>query len=156
MEKLCKDLKSTYDTNILDNEDKIVQDEFLKVSRENRINKGNKVLMQLICNHYDKSVQKPTAEFIGGPFTLSIHWHPGFKKMIYIFGEQHANITDCDKFKKDANTILIEDYLYNLMLTTDVFLDIYLEIFSYQDGEYNMRRVYSDGRSNELFKKFKK
>ena len=155
MEKLCEHLKSTYDTKILDNESAIVQQEFLNVSLKNRNNPGRKVLMQLICNHYDKSVQKPTAEFIGGPFTLSIHWHPGFKKMIYIFGESHANIRDCDKFKKDANSILIEDYLYNLMLTTDVFLDIYLEIFSYQDREYNMRRVYPDGRPNELFKKFK-
>ena len=158
MENLCKELRYTYDTNILDNEDEIVQDEFLKVSRENRdntTNPGRKVLMQLICNHYDKSVKKPTAEFIGGPCTLSIHWHPGFKKMIYIFGESHANITDCDKFKKDANTILIEDYLYNLMITTDVFLDIYLEIFSYQDGEYNKYRGYVAGRGNELFKKFK-
>ena len=40
MEKLCKDLTSTYDTNILDNEDKTVQDEFLNVSRKNRKNKG--------------------------------------------------------------------------------------------------------------------
>jgi len=105
MEKLCKELTSTYDTNILDNEDKTVQDKFLNVSRKNRKNKGGKkVLMQLICNHYDENVQKlkPNAEFIGGPKTLSIHWHPGFKKMIYIFGEWHANITDCDKFEKDS------------------------------------------------------
>ena len=156
IEKLCKDLKTSYDTNILDNESDIVQQEFLNVSLKNRTNSGRKVLMELICNHYDKSVQKPIAEFIGGPFTLSIHWHPGFKKMIYIFGELHSNITDCDKFEKDANTILIEDYLYNLMLTTDVFLDIYLENFSYQNGEYNKSKEYVPGRSNELFKKFKK
>ena len=156
IEKLCEHLKSTYDTNILDNESDIVQQEFLNVSLKNRTNPGRKVLMELICNHYDKSVQKPIAEFIGGPFTLSIHWHPVFKKMIYIFGEVHSNITDCDKFEKDANTILIEDYLYNLMLTTDVFLDIYLENFSYQNGEYNKYKAYVPGRVNELFKKFKK
>ena len=84
IENLCKELKATYDTNILDNESDIVKKEFLNVSLKNRNNKGNKVLMQLICNHYDKSVQKPSAEFIGGPKTLSIHWHSGFKKMIYI------------------------------------------------------------------------
>jgi hypothetical protein len=40
MEQLCKDLTTTYDTNILDNQYPIVQQEFLKVSRKNRNNKG--------------------------------------------------------------------------------------------------------------------
>ena len=160
IEKLCKDLKTSYNTNILDNESQIVQNEFLKISRQNRnntTNPGRKVLMELICNHYDKNIikLKPIAQFIGGPKTLSIHWHPVYKKMIYIFGEWHSNITDCDKFEKDANTILVEDYLYNLMLTTDVFLDIYFEFISYKNGQYPYE-PYVDGRSNELFKKFRK
>ena len=160
IEKLCKDLKTSYNTNILDNESQIVQNEFLKVSRQNRnntTNPGRKVLMELICNHYDKNIMKlkPIAQFIGGPKTLSIHWHPVYKKMIYIFGEWHANITDCEKFEKDANMILVEDYLYNLMLTTDVFLDIYFEFISYKNGQYPYE-PYVDGRSNELFKKFRK
>jgi hypothetical protein len=156
IEKFCEQLTSTYNTNILDYEDKSVQDEFLKFSLKNRNNKGFKnVLMELICNHYDKRVKKPKAEFIGGPKTLSIHWHPVYKKMIYIFGEWHSNNVDCDKFEKDPNTILIEDYLYNLMLTTDVFLDIYFEFLSYKNGEYE-RELYVPGRTNELFKKFRK
>jgi hypothetical protein len=156
IEKFCEHLTSTYNTNILDYEDKSVQDEFLKFSLKNRNNKGFKnVLMELICNHYDKRVKKPNAEFIGGPKTLSIHWHPVYKKMIYIFGEWHSNNVDCDKFEKDPNTILIEDYLYNLMLTTDVFLDIYFEFLSYKNGEYE-RLLYVPGRTNELFKKFRK
>ena len=158
IEKLCKDLTSSYDTNILDIEPDIVQQEFRTVSCKNRNNKaGKKVLMELICNHYDERIQKqkPTAKFIGGPKTLTIHWHPVYKKLIYIFGEWHANITDCDKFEKDANTILVEDYLYNLMLTTDVFLDIYFEFISYKNGQY-AHEPYVDGRLNELFKKFRK
>jgi len=158
-EKFCENLISTYDTNILDYEDKTVQDEFLNVSRKNRNrkNKGKKVLMELICNHYDERVKKlkPNAEFIGGPKTLSIHWHPIYKKMIYIFGEWHSNNVDCEKFEKDPNTILIEDYLYNLMLTTDVFLDIYFEFLSYKNGEYDFLFSYVPGRANELFKKFR-
>ena len=162
IEKLCKHLKTTYDTNILDNESDVVQKEFLNVSLENR-NNGRKVLMKLICNHYDKMVQKPTAEFIGGPKTLTIHWHPGYKKMIYIFGEwRHTNgITDCEKFKEDSkqdtNTILIEDYLYNLMLTTDVFLDIYFEFISYKQGENEYELYEPPGhRSHKIFNKFRK
>ena len=88
IEKLCKDLTSSYDTNILDIEPDIVQQEFRTVSCKNRNNKaGKKVLMELICNHYDERIQKqkPTAKFIGGPKTLTIHWHPVYKKLIYIF-----------------------------------------------------------------------
>jgi hypothetical protein len=158
IEKLCKNLIATYNTNILDSESDIIQKEFLDVSlrnRDNTTNKGKKVLMELICNHYDESVNKPTAEFIGGPKTLTIHWHPVYKKMIYIFGEWHSDITDCEKFEKDANTILIEDYLYDLMLTTDVFLDIYFEFIPYIGGRYSIN-PYADGRSRELFKKFQK
>ena len=156
MEQLCKDLTTTYDTNILDNESGIVQQEFLKVSRKNRNNKGGKqVLRQLICNHYDESVKKPTADFIGGPKTLTIHWHPIFKKMIYIFGEWHANSMDCNIFNKDAVTVRAEDYLYDLMLSTDVFLDIYIELESYKGEEY-LYEPYAPGRTDELFKKFRK
>ena len=49
MEKLCKELTSTYDTNILDNEDKTVQDKFLNVSR--KIEKI-KVEKKFLCNLY--------------------------------------------------------------------------------------------------------
>ena len=108
-QNLCKDLKATYDTNILDIESDDIQKEFLNVSLENKETKGRKVLMKLICNHYDEMVRanKPIADFIGGPKTLSIHWHPVYKKMIYIFGEWHSNTTDCEE---DSNSSLIEDY----------------------------------------------
>jgi hypothetical protein len=162
IEQLCKDLKTTYDTNILDNESDVVQKEFRDVSLENTnitTNNGRKVLMKLICNHYDEMIQKPTAEFIGGPKTLTVHWHPGYKKMIYIFGEwRNTNSTDCEKFKEDSkqdiNTILIEDYLYNLMLTTDAFLDIYFEFISYKEGENEYEPP--GHRSHKIFNKFRK
>ena len=158
LEDLCKELIGTYDTNILDNESELVQKEFLDVSRKNRnntTNPGKKVLMKLICNHYDENVKKPIAKFIGGPKSLTIHWHPVYKKIIYIFGEWHANIMDCKTFKKDAVTIPVEDYLYNLMLSTDVFLDIYIELELYKGGEY-LREPYVPGRTHELFKKFRR
>ena len=154
----CNELINTYDTNILDNQPEIVQKEFLNISFKNRnniTNPGKKVLMELICNHYSKSVKKPTAEFIGGPKTLSIHWHPVYQKIIYIFGEWHDSVMDCKKFKKDATTVPAEDYLYDLMLSTDVFLDIYIELESYTGEEY-LYSPYTPGRTDELFKKFRK
>jgi len=158
IEELCKKLIDTYDTNILDIQPKILQTQFLDVSLENRNNKtnpGKKVLMELICNHYSKRVKKPTAEFIGGPKNLTIHWHPVYQKIIYIFGEWHSDIMDCEIFKKDAVTVPAEDYLYDLMLSTDVFLDIYFEFISYKGGEY-ISEPYINSRTDELFKKFRK
>ena len=111
--------------------------------------------MELICNHYSETVNKPIAEFIGGPKTLSIHWHPVYQKIIYIFAEWHANIMDCKTFKEDAVTVPVEDYLYDLMLSTDVFLDIYFEVKLYKGGEYSHSTPYVPGRINELFKKFR-
>ena len=175
LEKLIEELINTYDTNILDNQPDIVQKEFLNISLKNNL-KGqaravdeiatsNQVLMQLICNHYDKSVKKPIADFIGGPKSLSIHWHPEYKKIIYIFGEKHAKTMDCETFDKDADTYPIEDYLYDLMVSTDVFLDIYFE-FPFPDQEefksdkYNINSydnyVSTTNRLGEIFNKFKK
>ena len=175
LEKLIEELINTYDTNILDNQPDIVQKEFLNISLKNNLNgqaravdeiaTSNQVLMQLICNHYDKSVKKPIADFIGGPKSLSIHWHPEYKKIIYIFGEKHAKTMDCETFDKDADTYPIEDYLYDLMVSTDVFLDIYFE-FPFPDQEefksdkYNINSydnyVSTTNRLGEIFNKFKK
>lgn len=155
IETLCKQLTNTYDTNILDNQPDHIQDEFLNVSLQNRnniTNPGKKVLMELICNHYNKLLKKPTAEFIGGPKTLSIHWHPFFQKIIYIFGEWHNNNMDCEK---DAVMVPVEDYLYNLMLSTDVFLDIFIELRSYKGGEYLYNPYNKGRRTSELFEKFR-
>jgi hypothetical protein len=151
-EEVCEDITNTYDTNILDNQSEIVQKHFLDISLKNmnnKINPGKKVLMKLICNHYSPIVKKPIADFIGGPKTFSIHWHPVYKKIIYIFGEWHANNMDCKTFKKDAVTFPTKDYLYDLILSTDVFLDIYIELESYKGGEY-LREPYTPGCTDEL------
>jgi hypothetical protein len=158
LEELFEELTNTYDTNLLDNQSEIIQKEFFDVSLKNRkdkTNPGKKVLMELICNHYSRRVNKPIADFIGGPKSLSIYWHPVYKKIIYIFGEWHLNLMDCKMFKKDAVTVPVEDYLYNLMLSTDVFLDIYIEFSSYKGGEYSPPYVPPLADEDELFKKFR-
>jgi hypothetical protein len=75
---------------------------------------------------------------------------------------------DCDKFKTtDTLSVPVEDYLYDLMKSTDVFLDIYFE-FPFDDNElfssddYRIRispvdRGYSNNyRLDNLLNKFKK
>ena len=159
IEELCEELTNTYDTNLIDNQSEIIQKLFLDISLKNRNNTtniGKKVLMELICNHYSKKVKKPIAKFIGGPKNLTIHWHPVYRKIIYIFAEWHANIMDCKTFKEDAVTVPVEDYLYDLMLSTDVFLDIYIELIGYKGEGYLVDEPYAPGRTDELFKKFRK
>lgn len=71
---------------------------------------------------------------------------------------------DCDRFdnfdkEKDVTTS-IEDYLYNLITNTDVFIDIFAELHTYDKrGEYPKDYIpYTDmnNRISNLFKKFKK
>ena len=157
IDEFIKELNTTYDTNLFDNQDILLQKQFLDYSSINKDNnnKGNKILMELICNHYDKSVKKPTAEFIGGPKNLTIHWHPKYKKIIYIFGEFHSKSMDCNKFDENAITVPVEDYLYNLMLTTDVFLDIFFESpFSEEELSTYMSYAPVDTRLDKLISNF--
>lgn len=161
-----RELETTYDTNLIDNTSEEDQLKYINSSIMNRNNgKGNKVIKELAYNHYTK--YKPIADFIGGPKTLSIHWHPKYKKIIYIFGEEHAATMDCKKFKTAETpypiTVPVEDYLYDLMKSTDVFLDIYFEFPFYypnRSGYFwvlpDSRRSASSYRLVKLFNKFKK
>ena len=166
MEDICKALLNTYNTNVLDSLDTDLQ-QALKREAEcseqnpNPSGKNREILVQLIKNHYDKDKIKPSAKFIGGPKTLTVHYIPQYKKKIYIFGEHHLNIMDCDKFynfdkEKDLITP-IEDYLYKLITNTDVFIDIFAEFFTYdKSGEYSRNPYSTEGRIDKLFKIFRK
>ena len=157
------ELNRTYDTNLLDIKSDEDQVKYINYSIMNRNNgKGNSVIKELTYNHYTKN--KPIAEFIGGPKTLSIHWHPQYKKIIYIFGEKHSSKMDCKEFKNTTDirypiTIPVEDYLYNLMKSTDVFLDIYFEFPFYYPNRHDYQVLPSWRSSDRLvniFNKFKK
>lgn len=158
MRAFITELNTTYDANLFDNQSESLQQKCLDYSTINK-NKDTKdikgkVLMELLYNHYAKD--KPSAEFIGGPKTFSIHWHPQYKKIIYIFGEWHADTMDCEKFKTTETTspisVPVEDYLYDLMKSTDVFLDIYFEFPfpQFPDEPSTSKRLFN------LLNKFKK
>ena len=172
LQLICETLLETYNTSILDRSEKFFKkaciEEAKKCVEKEEINSIEKsrftksidnrrilertVLSQLILNHSNESNpeippenKKPIANYIGGPYTLTMHWNKEYKKIIYIFGESHSRKTDCDKFKrKDGffgkqNTMLIEDYLEQLIRNTDVFIDFYLEIGREQNLSGNDR-----------------
>jgi|694.fasta_scaffold61936_2 hypothetical protein len=140
MEKLCENLVYTYNTNFLDNEPielkKAFYNETKRVLKNPECIRGRKVLNTLIENHFEK--QKPQPKFIGGPQTLTMHISKIHQKIIYIFGEYHSKDMECDeRFKKakneewGSNKMSVEDFFYNLILTTDVFIDFFFEFPAY-------------------------
>lgn len=161
-------LLTTYNTNVLDDlhidlQKALKKEAELSKQTPNPSGSDREILIQLIKNHYDADKIKPSAKFIGGPKTLSVHLLPEYQKLLYIFGEQHIDIMDCEKFENfdldDDIITSIEVYLYNLIINTDVFIDIFLELNAYKSGEYpknyipfeNMR-----GRIAKLFEIFQK
>jgi hypothetical protein len=150
----------TYDPKILDNPmitTKELKQAFYKLAEtENALGGPRKVLAELISNHKN-GVKKPIPEFIAGPFTLTCHFSNEYKKMIYIFGEYHTYETDCGNLS--TNKMLVEDFIYELIDKTDVFIDIFLEInaMKRKAKEYNSYDGISNSRSiSELFTNLQK
>jgi hypothetical protein len=136
---LCSNLVETYNTTILSKAPQVLQQACYNEARlcaEKSLTHDGKtrnVLIQLINNHYN--ADKPVEEFIGGPVTLTCHWSEEYKKLIYIFGEEHSSKTDCGKFAQKYG-ILFEQYLKRIITTTDCFLDVFIEIPAYEGREY--------------------
>ena len=121
-QNVCDTLRKTYNINFLDlDENKIIGQEFAKAAEIYKDSKkGNKVLIDLIYNHYN--VKKPFPDFIGGPQTVTMHWSNRWKKLIYIFGEQHSNEIDCEKRLNTKKWVPIQNFLEDLILKTDVYI----------------------------------
>jgi hypothetical protein len=167
MEELCANLLKTYNTNVLNNAPIEIKEAFYNESKRSpECIKGREVLKTLIQNHFEK--QKPKPKFIGGPKTLSVHWSEEYQKMIYIFGEHHSNDMHCDerfgkKAKKEEwgrNKMSVEDFFFELISTTDVFIDFFFEFPAYSKGlnKYTVNKIANNPelRMQKLFDYFKK
>tara|TARA_B100000497_G_scaffold127936_1_gene171869 strand:+ start:4694 stop:6133 length:1440 start_codon:yes stop_codon:yes gene_type:complete len=110
MEEICKELKESYNTNLLS---KLSIEEQAIFYREAKIHKSdreaNYTLMKLIENKYKKVspeiYKKLNPKYIGGPFSLSLQWNPEKNMMVYIFGEFHSIQMDCFKTMNDNDFI---------------------------------------------------
>ena len=117
------------------------------------------VLAELILSHQnqqdqsaDPATKKPYADFIGGPKSLTLQWSSYYKKLIYIFGEEHWRYHDCPKIDGKI-TMVVEDYIKQLYQNGDMFTDLYIETgaFFKNTGQWIEHRV---TRLAELRKKF--
>jgi hypothetical protein len=162
IENLCDSLVKFYNTSILSKADVVFRDacfeEAERCSHEIKQTKDTgkikrEVLMKLIQNHKRnadpytlKMHKKPIAEFIGGPFTLTMQWSEKYKKLIYIFGENHNYITDCST-QTQLGGFLIEDYMWQMITKSDCFIDFYIELpgysnFRYRQSEFSTTRLH--------------
>jgi len=142
LEYLCSKLITTYNTTILDKMGFDMEEALRQEAKCETTNKERKVLKELIRRHYEPNLesrrQKLLPDYIGGPFNLTCHWSEYYQKLIYIFGEEHSEKTDChefDKRKKPAGT-LIENFLKELIEISDCFLDLLVEFEAYKGYKY--------------------
>jgi hypothetical protein len=116
----------SYNTSIL-NETRIslresLYEEAKKCLESSDTCNNRKTLMRLINNH--RLANKPIADFIKGPVSITLHWNPSMKLLIYIFGEFHTSETDCPP---ENVSMFIEDYMKQLLTNSDSYIDFFLE-----------------------------
>jgi hypothetical protein len=119
-------LALSYNTSIL-NETRIslresLYEEAKKCLESLDICNNRKTLMRLINNHQLR--KKPVIDFIKGPLSITLHWNPSMKLLIYIFGEFHTSETDCPP---ENVSMFIEDYIKQLLTNSDSYIDFFLE-----------------------------
>jgi len=151
MNEQCIKLRDTFDTRFI----KENKDLFYKISKENlNIEKGKNTMMRLLINDKEfKDDRANICEFVKGPCSLSKHKHYNdeINTTIYVFGERHTKEDICDN--GSSSSLGIDDFLEELIKKTNVFLDIYLEL--YPDDEY-YKSVEDDYKLHLLYKKFNK
>ena len=136
----CADLSELYNATLLEDLPECLQDAFRKQCEKNKTHddKPRVVLSELISNYYNKTA--PNVNFIGGPFSLTCQCSKQYKKLIYMFGEEHSSTIDCDKLGQLTSVLSFEDYLKQFIPTTSSFLDIFLEIHSRKRGYFRYEK----------------
>jgi hypothetical protein len=124
MNILCENLLETYNANYLleatPEERKILEE---ASGDYYGTDKGNQTLMKLILNK--NRTAKPVADFISGPFTLSLHTNRELQMSVYNFGETHGTENIC---QPQTRTTEIHKYLEELTSNTDAFIDLFIEL----------------------------
>ena len=75
----------------------------------------------------EKLINLKTVEYILGPFSLTYLISPRYRKRIYVFGEVHGNVNKCSINPTNKNILRIEDYLYQTILQSPFFIDLFIE-----------------------------
>jgi hypothetical protein len=126
---ICKILHNTYDGKILNDIDDIdISESFKRISEKYKDgNDGNVPLLNIINNYFNGIL--PSPKFISGPMSLTYQTSSKYDMKVYIFGELHGKSNQCREL--GINQLLsnmdISNYLHQLFLNSDKFIDFYLE-----------------------------
>jgi len=156
-------LKKTYDCNAI-NTDETTR---IDVYRQIKATRGYDLyptLEQLCINDYLNFNKKsiPTPKFIGGPSCLTVYHSSDHNKTIYIFSEIHQTSIDWDCTNVGGTTfnqhtqMSVEDFLFTLLKTSNVFLDIFIETAPFEKHNEAYPSFYVDGRLTRIHNKFNK
>lgn len=136
--KLCKILKKTYNFYWINKYPNLkyffVEALDLYNKYPKKFKKVNKTFISLLYNVINPEHQ-PVSDYITGPGTISKYESPEYNKIIYLFGENdHSNTTGCVNASKlgklnlyGKKNMSIEKYITELIKTSPVFIDFYVE-----------------------------
>ena len=139
---ICKILHDTYDGKILDDVDNSdISESFKLISEKFKDgNDGNVALLNIINNYFNGVL--PSPKFISGPISLTYQRSNKYDMKIYIFGETHGKANNCRDL--GINQLLsnmdISNYLHQLFLNSDKFIDFYLEDELFRTNEPNRNK----------------
>ena len=158
---IIEQISLTYDTTLIEDFEKTLQDSFHSIASKVNTKYNNKVLQKLVENHAKNN--KPITDFIIGPKNLTVHFSKEYNKLIYTFGEYHVEDLNCNTFNNPLSSKTIEDYLFDLYQNTDVFIDFFFEfpLFGRKQNTYKYQNIDREFYSKKislykLFEKFKK
>jgi hypothetical protein len=156
-------LKKTYDCNAINT------DETTRIKVYNQIDavggyNSYPTLKQLCINDYlnFNTPSIPTPSFIGGPSCLTVYHSSHHNKTIYIFSEIHQKALDWDCTNVGGTTfnqttqMSVEDFLFTLLKTSNVFLDIFIETAPFHKQNKEYPSLYVDGRLTSIHNKLNK
>ena len=104
----------------------------------------------------EKLINLKTVEYILGPFSLTYLISPRYRKRIYVFGEVHGNVNKCSINPTNKNILRIEDYLYQTILQSPFFIDLFIESSSPSNNLGYLKNYESFLLTQDKKKKFSK
>lgn len=101
------------------------KNELVEICRQEKKAKGKPrrfyAITDLVINHFTKTI--PRYEYLSG--TSGIYYMTNGTKKIYLIGDIHNTIGECTS---DKEPIRVNDWIHNILDTSDVFIDFFLEI----------------------------
>lgn len=142
--KICEILKDTYNFYWINNypELKDVFIETMDIYKKNpkKFPNTNKIFMSLLYNLVNPEYI-PIVDYITGPGMISKWTSKKYKKTIYLFSEnEHSNVRGCMGKVNLSNKkhTIIEKYIVDLVKSSPVFIDFYLEVGVMLDTSFDL------------------